>query len=87
MAKFVDAFSKSTGDPHRVPEHFINHPVLGRDLTLDPPRGKESEGTPSEDWTVPQLKKYAEAHSIDLGGATAKDPIFAAITAHTGTPA
>ena len=36
-------------------------------------------GHPTEQWTVPELKGYAEAHAIDLEGATKKADILAKI--------
>jgi hypothetical protein len=37
--------------------------------------------TPDDTWTIPDLKKYAEEKKIDLGKATKKDEILAAIAA------
>lgn len=88
---FVDAFSTTTGRPHRVPEHFIDDPILGRDLTLTPPDNAQlDEAPPTEKWTIAQLTEYAAAHDIDLGGATVKADILTAVTtptSTTGTPA
>lgn len=39
------------------------------------------EGEPSLDWTVAQLLAFAQVHAIDLGGATKKADILAAIQA------
>ena len=33
---FVAAFDKSTGRKHSVPEHYLGHPVLGRNLSKTP---------------------------------------------------
>lgn len=79
MAKFVDVFSKATGRPHRVPEHFVDHPVLGRDITTTPPADATPTGEPSEEWTVAQLKDHATRHGVSLGGATTKADILAAL--------
>lgn len=37
---FVDAYSTKTGKklPNPVPEHYLDHPVLGRDLSRLPSR-------------------------------------------------
>lgn len=40
MNGFVTAYSKSTGKKVRVPEHFIGHPVLGKDLQKTPSQRK-----------------------------------------------
>lgn len=36
--RFVDAWNRKTGKklPHPVPEHWLTHPVLGRDLSKTP---------------------------------------------------
>lgn len=39
------------------------------------------EGAPEEEWTVKQLKAYAADRSIDLGDATKKADMVAAIAA------
>jgi hypothetical protein len=47
MAKFIDAWSKTTGKKQSkpVPEHF---PGLFEDLVKNPPRQKAGEATPAE---------------------------------------
>ncbi|MBF6315043.1 hypothetical protein [Nocardia farcinica] len=51
---------------------------------VEPPaqveRGGDS-GEPSEAWTIAQLQAYADARDIDLGDATKKADILAAIAA------
>ena len=37
------------------------------------------DGDPAESWTAAQLKAYAAAHDIDLGTATKKADVWAAI--------
>ncbi|ERG63533.1 hypothetical protein L332_03585 [Agrococcus pavilionensis RW1] len=39
------------------------------------------EGEPSEEWKVDELKAYAAAREVDLGGATKKADMLAAIEA------
>ena len=41
----------------------------------------DGSGTPGKSWKVPELKAYAEEQGIDLGDATKKDDILAAIEA------
>jgi hypothetical protein len=41
----------------------------------------EADGDPSEAWTVPQLRTYADGKDIDLGEATKKADILSAIRA------
>lgn len=33
---FVAAYDKRTGVKHSVPEHWLNHPVLGKNLSRTP---------------------------------------------------
>lgn len=85
-SKFVQAYSKATGRIHSVPEHFIGHPKLGRDLELTPRQAAvDVTGTPDlpdESWTVVQLRAYAAEQDVDLDGATRKDDVLAAIEAY-----
>lgn len=85
-SKFVQAYAKSTGRIQRVPEHFIGHPVLGRDLELTPSQAAldvtGAPGLPDETWTVPQLRAYAAEQGIDLTGASRKDDVLAAVQEH-----
>lgn len=41
-AEFVDAYSKNTGRKHRVPDYFVGHEVLGRDLQKTPPKSERT---------------------------------------------
>lgn len=45
----------------------------------DQPADDQPEGEPSDSWTVAQLTDYAKREEIDLGGATRKADILAAI--------
>lgn len=88
MDGFVTAYSKANGKKQRVPEHYLNHPVLGANLTLTPqvPTGEAyPEGAPSADWTSAQLQAYADAHDVDLTGSKASkaDMVAAIATALT----
>ncbi|WP_141692843.1 hypothetical protein [Leifsonia xyli] len=37
------------------------------------------DGGPSEEWTVKQLRAYAKAFDVDLGNATSKPDVLAAL--------
>ena len=93
MAEFVDAYSKSTGRKHRVPAHFFDIQSLSRNLSKTPTQKarENASETPSDVWTVAELKQYAVDHDIDLAGATVKADILTAIhtptTSTTETPA
>lgn len=79
----VTAYSKTTGEKQIIPEEWLTskNPALNR-FTTDPTQpSSELEGLPSDSWKVADLKAYAEDHSIDLGDATKKDDIVAAIAA------
>lgn len=39
------------------------------------------DGAPDESWKVAELQAYAQAHDVDLGGATKKADMVAAIAA------
>lgn len=54
---FVDVYAKSTGQKQRIPKHWLDHPVLGRDFVL----------TPSAR-AVPQAQEAADP-GADLGAA------------------
>ena len=41
----VNAFNATTGEPQRVPKHWIGHPVLGVNLTLKAPKIKDDGGS------------------------------------------
>lgn len=46
------------------------------------PEGAASRSeTPDESWKAPELKAYAKENGIDLGSATRKDDILAALAA------
>jgi len=59
---------------------LITNPAVWAD---DSAAAADSE--PSESWTVPQLRAYAEERQIDLGDATKKADILAALTEADGS--
>lgn len=56
-------------------EALIHDKVIRRE---DVPEIEEGE-TPLEDKKLPELKEYAKKHNIDLGDATKKEEVLAAI--------
>lgn len=54
--------------------------------TIDDEPPAFPEGDPTDAWKVDQLKAYAAAHGIDLGAASKKDEIVAAIAAAKQAP-
>lgn len=59
--------------------------VTDRQQSEDGGRVPLPDGEPTDKWTGAQLKQYAADHDIDLGGATRKADILAAITAGAST--
>jgi len=51
------------------------------EVTAEKAEPEFPEGPPSESWKGEQLKAYAKANEIDLGGATNKADMVAAIAA------
>lgn len=86
---FVEAFSKTTGQPQTIPASWIGDPVLGADFELTPAQEQQNllDDQPDEKWTIAQLQAYAEGNHIDLGDAKKHGEIFAAITTHNKTAA
>lgn len=88
---FVDVYDKKTGIKQRVPEHWLDNPVLSKPFRKTPlatahDQVQVPEGDPSDAWTNAQLTQYAADQDIDLGGATVKADILTAITTHHETP-
>jgi len=68
----------AAGDP--VPDGIVvGAHVLAEDETEDENGVEVPEGDPNESWKVDELKAYAAERSIDLGDATRKADILAAI--------
>ena len=80
----VEAFAVTTGRRQSIPKHWLDHPVLGKQFTLTDPAEKPSDPTekPSTSWNNDRITDYAAAHDIDLGDATTKAEMLAAIDAH-----
>lgn len=68
--------------PSNVPDKEIKRLLEGEFIESD---GVEDEadslpdGDPSDEWTVKQLRAYAKAFDVDLGKATSKPDILAAL--------
>lgn len=81
---FVEAYAKSTGVKQLVPEHWLDHPVLGADFALTPSAqaraDEQPEGNPSTAWTRKQLDAHAATLGIDTTGLPSKAAAFDAIT-------
>lgn len=54
MAKtFVTVYDKRTGRKHIVPEHFIGHAVLGKDIVKTPRSVAAEKATPATTQKTP----------------------------------
>lgn len=84
---FTTVYSRTTGKEQQVPDHYLDHPVLGADFTTQPPDVSKAE-SPTEAWTHVQLDEYAAKHvpPIDLTGATTKAEKVARIAAGPQSP-
>ena len=71
--------------PASIPPEEVARLVEGGFIVEDAPPAPAAEavpeGAPDESWKVAQLKAHAAEHGIDLGDATKKDDILAAILA------
>lgn len=72
----------ANGDKQLIPEAWTQegHPFASQ-FTLSPSARQRAERTPepSENWTVAQLRDFADRSRIDLTGATTKAEIVSAI--------
>lgn len=56
---FVDAYDKTTGRKVVVPEHFLGHRVLGKNLTKTPRSVAAEKATPADTKTPATPEKGA----------------------------
>jgi hypothetical protein len=88
MADFTEVHDTRTGLKQRVPTVWLDDPILGRFIKKTPSqRALDGElgQAPTEDSTVPQIRKFAEAAEIDITGLAKKDELLAAVRAVVGT--
>ncbi|GEP38889.1 hypothetical protein NPS01_25520 [Nocardioides psychrotolerans] len=88
MDGFTEVYDTRTGFKQRVPQGWLADPVLGR-LIKKSPSQRALDGeigpAPTADSTVPEIREFAKSAEIDLGGATKKDELLAAVQAVIGT--
>jgi len=88
---FVNVWSKATGRKHSVPRHYLDNPFLMLPFRRTEPKGGAvvDETTPSDGWTIAQLRAHAKSNHVDLTGARSKpailDRIRAAAAPHVDT--
>ncbi|MEV5001942.1 hypothetical protein [Nocardioides sp. LML1-1-1.1] len=90
---FVEVYAKSTGAKQSVPEHWLSHPVLGRDFSKTPlTKAIETRaagtvtpgrGEPSDAWTREQLDLHAAGLNVDSTDLPNKAAVLDAITEAT----
>lgn len=82
MPTFTEAVN-ARGEKQIVPTAWLEegHPFADQ-FRLAPSDRQRAERTPepSENWTVPQLRDYADAQGIDLTGLTVKADILGAFS-------
>lgn len=81
---FVERVSVTTGNKEYIPEAWTQegHPFYGQFRQSASQRQLEDRTPqPSTNWTIPQLRDYAERAEVDLTGSTTKADILAAISA------
>lgn len=83
MDGFVEVYSKTTGTKHQVPEHWLGHPVLGKNFAETPStranKADAPEGDPNETWTRAQLDTHATSLGLDTTSLANKGEVLAAI--------
>lgn len=84
---FVDAYAISTGRIQRIPRHWLDDPVLGRDFAKTPSQ-RELDGDlpprPPGDATAKEIEAFAEAAGLDLSGVKKNADKLVAIEAAFG---
>ncbi|MGW5387200.1 hypothetical protein [Nocardia sp. NPDC003963] len=75
----AEGTSRVFGPDDVVPDRFAKLITNPAAWAAEPEPELDLDGEPSESWTVPQLRAYADHHDIDLGEATKKADILAAI--------
>ena len=53
MAKFVYVYAKATGKKHKVPEHYLDNPVLMRPFSKTPKSRAAEQAAPAGSGTPP----------------------------------
>lgn len=88
MSRFVDVYNPDTGIKQSVPEHFLDDPILGRNLRKTPQqRALDGElgPAPTADSTVAEIRDFAGEAEIDVKGLTKKDELLERVQGVVGT--
>lgn len=73
--EFTTVVVKATGIKQDIPTVWLDDPHMMEPFALLP----SDKATPSDKWTKEQLLAHATSHGVDLGEATSKADILAAI--------
>lgn len=82
MDDFVDAYSLTTQRKQRIPRHWLDDPVLGRDFRKTPSQrilDGDLPARPNTDSTVEEIDEFADAADIDVKASWVKDKKLVAI--------
>lgn len=87
LSDFVEAYAISTGRKQRIPRHWLDDPVLGRDFAKTPSQ-RELDGDlpprPPGDASTKEIEAFAEAADIDVTGVKKNADKLVAIEAAFG---
>ncbi len=86
--RFVDVYNPETGIKQSVPEHFLDDPILGRNLRKTPSQlalDGELGQAPTSESTVAEIREFAANAEIDLTGLSRKAELLGAVQAVVGT--
>lgn len=84
MPNFIQVVVTATGRKQWVPEHYLNHPVLGAGIQLPPSVRDKTlpEGDPTKSWTRAHLDQYAARLGIGTTDLANKTEVLDAIAEH-----
>ncbi|WP_248582601.1 hypothetical protein [Nocardioides sp. InS609-2] len=85
---FVEVYDTITGLKQRVPAHFVDDPILGRNIQKTPSQ-RALEGqlgqAPTEASTVAEIRSFADEAEIDVSGLRKHADLLGAVQAVVGT--
>lgn len=88
MSRFVDVYNPETGIKQSVPEHFLDDPILGRNLRKTPSqRALDGElgQAPTADSTIADIRVFADEAEIDVTGLSLKAELLERVQTVVGT--
>jgi len=67
VAKFISVYAKSTGEKHRVPEHFLTVPSIARNFNKTPRQRSRDKADETPVATNTEAALAAEDETPDAG--------------------